>query len=84
MKILFIINPTAGKGTAKKSSKKLKTILQKKSIFFDFFSIHYCVLHVSVCAPPPPPPPPNNDPTIGAPPFTKLGRRSARQSSHTG
>ncbi len=36
MKILFIINPTAGKGTAKKSSKKLKTILQKKSIFFDF------------------------------------------------
>ena len=36
MKILFIINPTAGKGTAKKSSKKLKKILQKKSIIFDF------------------------------------------------
>ena len=36
MKILFIINPTAGKGTAKKSSYHLKNILESKSIDFDF------------------------------------------------
>ena len=32
MKILFIINPTAGKGTAEKSSIHLKNILESKSI----------------------------------------------------